>query len=235
MLSICICVYNNWNLTRTCLSDLSKLEDTEVIIVDNGSSDQTQENLSKKSCVLPENFKYIRVEENLGFVRGSNLAYQNASGQYILFLNNDVKVKERFSDWTQLLINSIDNDHESIVGPTGGLLDSNFNFIRETSNYVESKFFYMSGWCLAGKKETFEKLREVLADGKMTNGPFSEFVFSYFEDGDLSWRAKKLGIDLRVVGVPVFHFGRMTGKKLNLPGMYSESRRRFIEKWAGKI
>lgn len=234
MLSICICVFNNWNLTRTCLNDLSKLDNTEVIIVDNGSSDQTQYNLSNNLGVLPSNFKYIRVEENLGFVRGSNLAYEHSSGQYILFINNDVKVKERFNDWTQLLIDSINNNpNDCIVGPTGGLLDENFNFVKETNKYIESKFFYMSGWCLAAKRLTFEKLREGSGENK-TPGPFSTDFFSYFEDTDLSRRAKELSIELHVVDVPVFHFGRMTGKKLNLPGMYGKSRGVFMDKWSGK-
>ena len=46
ILSIVIPVFNKFNFTKACLSDLSKLSsDHEIIIVDNGSTDETQAQL----------------------------------------------------------------------------------------------------------------------------------------------------------------------------------------------
>lgn len=92
-ISIIIPVFNQWNLTRACLRSLkatAPVEATEVILVDNASSDVTP----KAAPFLgPElfgnNFKYIRNEENRNFAGASNQGATEASGEYLLFLNND--------------------------------------------------------------------------------------------------------------------------------------------------
>jgi len=64
-------------------------------------------------------------------------------------------------------------------------------------------------------------------------GPFStEFGLAYFEDTDLSFRAKELHITMQAVQVPVVHFGKVTSKKLNTLRLYQPAKKKFIEKWA---
>lgn len=60
----------------------------EVIIVDNGSTDDT-------AVVLPREFlgiQLIRSEKNLGFARAVNLAAKNATGEFLLLLNSDARL-----------------------------------------------------------------------------------------------------------------------------------------------
>lgn len=227
-LSICIPVYNNYNLTKSCLKDLSFLtDDSEVIIFDNNSTDETINLLNLQKNELPKNFKYIRSENNLGFGIGSNKAYQESQGEYILFLNNDIRVKSNHINWVKNLIDGAEDG--SIVGPTGGLLDKDFNFIRET-NKIENGNSYLSGWCLCAKKETFDKL--ILSENI---GPFDSRYFVFHEDTDLSFRAKELLIPLKIIDVPVIHFGHMTAKKCNMSKLYLESRAIFEAKWKTKL
>ena len=55
-LSICIPVYNKYAFTKSCLDDLYKLpEDHEIIIIDNGSTDDTGSLLKNNNRI-----KYIR-------------------------------------------------------------------------------------------------------------------------------------------------------------------------------
>jgi len=221
-LSIVIPVFNNFNFTKACLNDLKKLpEDHEVIIVDNGSTDGT----TTVKELFP-NVVYLRFEENKGFAHACNHGYAHSNGKYVMFLNNDIRVRNSYDTWTQPILEKADTH---LVGPTGGLLDSNLSFIKETMEYVDSPYFYMSGWNLTSSKEIWEKLR--LSDYK---GPFSEeFGIAFFEDTDLGFRARDMKIPCAVVPVPVTHFGHMTAKKINLNQLYRSARELFVKKWNG--
>ncbi len=87
--SILLILYNSAELTYACLASIAEvLHDSairaELIILDNGSSDATSRLLDRI-----EGAKVIRSKENLHFLKGVNRAAQEASGKYLLFLNND--------------------------------------------------------------------------------------------------------------------------------------------------
>lgn len=227
--SIIIPVFNNYNFTRACLKDLSKLSyEYEVIVVDNNSDDQTINlDLIPKSD-LPCRFKLIRSGINEGFGRANNRASLVSKGEYILFLNNDIRVQKNHSTWIEDLLKGAEDG--SLVGPTAGLLDKNLNFIKEM-NYLEPGNCYMSGWCLCAKKEVFDKL---VLDG--CEGPWdSNSFFCFFEDGDLSFRAKELNIPFKIVSVPVIHFGHITANKIGLNKLYIDAKKIFVKKWKNRI
>jgi len=231
-LSIIIPVHNNCNFTKSALKDLMKLpKDHEIIVVDNGSTDQTEavviEAKSKCTDDSPHMY-YIKFEENRGFGAANNAAYGDARGKNVLFLNNDIRVKSNYKLWTFDLISYAKQGY--IVGTQGGLLDGEFNFVTEGTGLPRGPLWYMSGWCMCGSKETFDKL--ILNN---YDGPWNELFFAYFEDGDLSFRAKELGIEFREIKIPVHHFGRMTGRQLNLQDMYLKSRALFVKEWTGRI
>lgn len=222
ILSIVIPVFNKYNFTKACLEDLSKLpEDHEIIVVDNGSSDETQAELEKNSRI-----KYHREPINLGFAKACNIGYTLATAPNVLFLNNDIRVKSNFDNWTKELI---EHSTHNLVGPTMGQLDNQLNFIQEANRVLPGKS-YMSGWCLASSKEIWDTLTTY-----QYQGPFSEeFGLAYFEDTDLSFRARKLGIFMKVVDVPVVHFGKQTSKQLNTHQLYAQARQIFVKKWSSK-
>lgn len=233
--SIIIPVYNNYNFTKACLKDLSKLSyEYEVIVVDNASDDNTI-NLDKLPSIdLPRRFKLIKSGINEGFARGNARGYEVAEGEYILFLNNDIRVSTNHELWIEDLLHAAEDG--SLVGPTAGLLDNDLNFIKETNvldilPMVGTGHNYMSGWCLCAKKTIFDKL---ILNG--CTGPFSyEFGLAYFEDTDLSFRAKELCISFKIVHVPVTHFGKMTSKKIGINHLYVNAKSIFVKKWKNKI
>ena len=96
-LSIVIPVFNNWNFTKSALRDLSKLpDDHEIIVVDNGSSDDTCKLDNPVDLELHKIFVYIRNEENLGFAKACNIGFAKSSGEHVCFLNNDIRVKDKY-------------------------------------------------------------------------------------------------------------------------------------------
>lgn len=236
ILSIVIPVWNKSHFTKACLEDLSKLpDDHEIIIVNNGSTDNTHD-LLMQLADLPElhnKLAYQNAGANLGFAKACNLGYAMSTAPNVLFLNNDVRVRADYEIWTENLIAYCDS---SLVGPTMGQLDGQLNFVQEANKTLTGNS-YMSGWCLASSREIWKKLeipRNPLLIYDRIPAPqiFSEeFGLAYFEDTDLSFRAKLLGIPFKVVPIPVVHFGKQTSAQLNTHKLYSSAKQIFVNKW----
>jgi len=105
-LSIIILSYNTKELIKNCLYSIvggivdgKKFLNTEVIVVDNNSSDGSVEliksivpDLEKKAQNKNLKIKIIKNKENLGFSKGNNVGLRKAKGEYLLFLNSDTEV-----------------------------------------------------------------------------------------------------------------------------------------------
>jgi len=86
--SIIIPVWNKVDLTRQCLIALGPAtEDVsfELIVVDNHSTDGTPEFLAS----LDGDVRIITNDENMGFAKACNQGAAVATGEYLVFLNND--------------------------------------------------------------------------------------------------------------------------------------------------
>lgn len=238
VLSIVIPVWNKSHFTKACMKDLAFLpSDHEIVLVDNGSTDDTEETFRDlKFQDTGPKFKYVRNQNNLGFACACNIGYGESTGESVLFLNNDIRVREEQRTWTKRLI---DHCNHALVGPTMGQLDDNLSFVKE-ANALLTGNSYMSGWCLASSKEIWQKLEiarppHLIYDHLPAPQIFSEeFGLAYFEDTDLSFRAKKLKIESLVVEIPVVHFGKQTSAQLNTHKLYSAARQIFIKKWGKK-
>ena len=230
ILSVVIPVFNKYNFTKACLNDLSKLpSDHEIIVIDNGSSDETQKSLEGSTEIV-----YYRNPVNVGFAKACNKGYGRSQGSNILFLNNDIRVKSNHTTWTQSLIEKCAT---GLVGPTMGQLNDELAFIREANETLPGNS-YLSGWCIAASREVWSKFyiprQETRAETVNQSIPqiFSEeFGLAYFEDTDLGFRARKLGVPMQVVSVPVIHFGKQTSQQINTKLLYQQARSIFIKKW----
>lgn len=112
--SIIIPVYNNIEFTKKCLESIYFYTDEkffEIILVDNGSTDGTK-NLANEYLVTKRNFIYLENQKNLGFAIANNIAAKRATGDFLLFLNNDTEVRK---GWLEPLIASLENDSDTAV------------------------------------------------------------------------------------------------------------------------
>jgi GT2 family glycosyltransferase len=89
-LSIVIVVWNAKKYVAECLGSLREHCAgiySEVIVVDNASTDGTPEMIAE---LFPE-FELIRNPDNLGFAKANNIGIERSSGDYLCLVNSDVK------------------------------------------------------------------------------------------------------------------------------------------------
>src|SRR3989304_9769073 len=112
-ISIIILTYNNLDLNKRCIESVLKYSDGdfEIIIVDNASKDKTPDYLR---TLKNDKIKVILNDENLGFSKGNNLGAKAASGEILIFLNNDTEVTK---DWLTPIIGQLQKESVGIVAP----------------------------------------------------------------------------------------------------------------------
>lgn len=111
--SIIIPVYNGLKYTNVCIDTLLKdhtRTSFEIIVVDNGSTDNSPVYLKS----LADKLTIISPGANLGFARANNLASKQASGHYLILLNNDTIPEP---GWLDAMIETAQSDERiAIVG-----------------------------------------------------------------------------------------------------------------------
>ena len=79
--------FNQPIVTEELLATIPAIPGIEVIVVDNGSKEDSSQQLHAKFPFV----KYIRSEKNLGFAGGNNLGMQQANSDYLFLVNNDTE------------------------------------------------------------------------------------------------------------------------------------------------
>ncbi|MFT3787467.1 MAG: glycosyltransferase [Tepidisphaeraceae bacterium] len=95
--SVIVCSYNGASTTESCLRSMERIRypDFEVVFVDDGSTDNTQEIVSKFPWVV--NVK----QKNMGLSFARNVGMQKATGEIIVYTDSDCEADE---DWLYYLV-----------------------------------------------------------------------------------------------------------------------------------
>jgi GT2 family glycosyltransferase/glycosyltransferase involved in cell wall biosynthesis len=240
IVSIIILTYNKVGYTFQCLESILSNTDMEyeVIIVDNGSSDETTNLLNKLL-----NINVIRNDDNLGFILGCNMGASVSKGRYLLFLNNDIVVTPR---WLSKLVNTIESN--SSIGAVGCKLIWPNGLLQEAGSIIWSdgsalgygrgdnplspeysyirRVDYCSGACLLVRRDVFEGL-----------GGFDErYIPAYYEDSDLCIAIQESGYDVVYQpNVTVFHHEFTSSSPENAKKLMESNRLKFVEKWGNVL
>jgi len=111
--SIIVPVYNGLEYTNVCIDTLLRdrtRASFEIIVVDNGSTDDTPAYLKS----LSDKLTIISPGANLGFARANNLGSKQASGRYLALLNNDTIPEP---GWMDAMVETARSDERiAIVG-----------------------------------------------------------------------------------------------------------------------
>jgi GT2 family glycosyltransferase len=104
MLSLIVLNHNKAAYTAHLLDTLPLTGgvEVEVLLVDNGSTDDTPTVLAAFAAKAPWPTRILSFGENIGAIRGRNEAMAVAAGDHFAFLDNDTAVRD--SDWAQRLL-----------------------------------------------------------------------------------------------------------------------------------
>ncbi|PJJ61730.1 glycosyltransferase [Compostimonas suwonensis] len=171
------------------------LERLEIVVVENGSGDDSAERLRAGA----PDVKLVVSKQNHGFAGGCNLGVKQSSGEYIAFLNNDAKPD---AGWIREAVRRFE-ESASIGAVASKVLD----WDGELVDYVGSAMTWFgqgykpstaqpqphdadvardvlfgTGSAMFVRRSVFDEL-----------GGFDERYFMFFEDVDLGWRLNLRG------------------------------------------
>lgn len=218
-LSVVLLNFNGKHHLESFLPSVVKYSNPyDVIVVDNGSNDDSVEFVKKNHPSV----KIISFEKNFGFCGGYNRALSQIQSEYVVLLNTDVEVTKNWIDpiLKQFLkdksiraaqpkiLDQKDKTKFEYAGGAGGYIDKlGYPFCRgrifqtievDKEQYQDSRdIFWASGSCLFIHRQTYIDL-----------GGLDEDFFAHMEEIDLCWRIWNAGH--RVIVVPeskVFHVG----------------------------
>jgi GT2 family glycosyltransferase len=201
--SIIIVTHNGRRYLRTCLESLEEqvYDGCQVIVVDNASSDGGPELIEE---AFPD-VTLLRNSANRGFAAACNQGAAAASGQVLVFLNQDTRVTP---GWLDALVNGLleagdiglttskvllmsQPDRIHLCGQdlhyTGLVFGHRFLSPAACSQEPED-VIAVSGASFAIRRDLWELL-----------GGFDETFYMYYEDTDLSWRAQLAGYRSRLI------------------------------------
>ncbi len=211
-----------WNALKHLQNYLPSVVDTdyenfEIIIADNASSDGSADWIRQH---YPQ-CRIVTYPRNYGYCGGNNRAVEYASGEILVFLNNDVEVNP---GWLSPLVKTFDDpkvavaqpkirswneqNHFEYAGAAGGYLDKYaypfcrgriFDTVEEDLGQYDNPadLFWASGAAFAIRKDRF-----------LEAGRFDELFRFHMEEVDLCWRLLNSGYKIRFSPDSlVFHLG----------------------------
>jgi GT2 family glycosyltransferase len=251
-LSIIIVNYNVKEFLQNLIHSIEKASNnlsTEIIVVDNASTDGSVELIKSKfpSIILIEN------KSNLGFGKANNQGLKISNGNFILLLNPDTIVSE---ETFLKMIEFFKNNPEAglatpkILNPDGSLqlgcrrsfpgpwtsfckvtglsnlLPNSRIFARYNLTYLPenqtNEVDAISGSFMMMKREVYEKV-----------GGFDEQFFMYGEDLDLCYRIQKAGFKVFYVhSTQIIHYKGESTKRSDIDELrvFYEAMRVFVKK-----
>lgn len=205
-LSIIVVTYNSAHVILDCLAAVAHIEDCEVVVYDNASSDDTVEVVRLKFPMVA----VIEGVDNAGFAKGVNRAVAASSAPRVMLLNPDAVIEEAA---VRRLMTSLDHRPSAVIAPlvvhpqglvkvasagyfpTPAAMGAHYSglsrlpgvrghyvLLNDVSDDRITEVDWVSGACLMTTRTTWDAL-----------GGLDERWFMYAEDIDFCWRVRQHG------------------------------------------
>lgn len=188
------------NKARLVLEKLG-LKDWEIIVVNDGSSDKTEE-IVKGISKLDSRVKIISHETNRGYGAALKTGFYSSSYSWIAFTDSDGQFD--FSEITNFIEKQKETNADLVIGFYKKRQESKFKII--TSKIWEFFVFILFGLRVKDIDCGFKLISKKVIDSI----PKLESERGAFISSELLIKAKKKGF--KIVEIPVSHFPRKKGK-----------------------
>ena len=229
LVSIIIVTWNSRKYLLDCLDHLltQTFDKFEIILVDNGSKDNTLDGLYEK--YPPLELRIHELNSNLGFAAANNVGARLARGQWLALLNTDafpepawlehlLLAAEKHPEFSFFSSRQVRAGKPEFLDGTGDIYHASglawrrhYNLPTEKFGHQIAEVFSACGAAAFYRREDF-----------LNAGGFDEEYFSYFEDVDLGFRLRLSG--KRCLYIPhatIHHIGSAsTGKRSDFSVYY---------------
>jgi GT2 family glycosyltransferase len=229
IVSVVITTYNSEASIEACLNSVlqQRQKATEVIIIDNASSDSTRDILNQ----FRERAQLVFNEINVGFAAAQNQGFLQAKGIWVLSLNPDVILDP---DFIAQLVAYADADasvgtlcgkllrwrpgaaqeRSHVIDSTGIYFTRNLRHFDRGAEELEDGQYDRSEYVFGATGAAALYRREMIGDISVEGQFFDEDFFAYREDADVAWRAQLMGWKCFYVPTAVgWHIRRVTPER----------------------
>ena len=244
--SIVLTAFNKIEYTEACIRQIQltipRGVQCEIVVVDDMSTDETYEVLQKLAA-KDDRIKVVRNDENVGFLVSSNRGAEEATGDVIVFLNNDTLPQP---GWLAALLRTLRDLPDAgavggkLVYPDGTLQEAGGLVFSDGSaaNYGKGDpsadaplYSYLRevDYCSGAALATWSKLFHQLGGFDLRYRPI------YYEDTDYCFKVREAGYrvyyqpDCRVVHLEGLTSG--TDVSTGLKRYQLVNRQKFSERW----
>lgn len=228
LFSVIVPVYNTEKHLKNCINSVlnQTYNNFEIYIIDDGSSDGSS-NICDHFSEKDKRVKVIHTS-NKGVSNARNLGIQNASGDYIMFLDSD--------DWIES--NALEIYYNLICDYNAKMVVSK-SYYRDENNIMQTDF---DGPTVISKESVLKKLvhlnlatsvcmcvysKDIIKDKKLNTNVY------FWEDLEFQFRTVSSVDDVVINTIPIYHYrsgsethGRLTERKLtcfSVPGLIKEA------------
>jgi GT2 family glycosyltransferase len=218
-ISIHILNYNGKRFLKGCLDSVFKqnYSNFEVVVVDNGSSDDSVKFIHKnyKKQIKNKKLYTLSLNKNYGVPEAYNRSYDAIKSDYFLMLNNDVICNNK--NMLKSLVKTMKEHNCAIVGGWELPVDKNIKVSLDKTGVAS-----VLGTTIPGE---YSENMDIFVGGsacalidrskiKFFDYPFPSKYFAYGEDIYLFWRCKLKGYSIRFdKNAKYLHYGAGTSNK----------------------
>ena len=218
IISVIVLYWNSIKYLTSCLDhlNLQSFRDFEIILIDNGSTDNGIREIEQLYPKLPLRMK--RLEQNLGFAASNNIGARLARGRWLVLLNTDAFPEP---DWLEQLVRAAQDNPQYTSFSSRQIEANSPDFLDGAGDAYHVSGFAWKRYMGYPAKDYGHEPLELFSpcaaaamyyrDAFLDVGGFDDDFFSYFEDVDLGFRLQLRGY--RCLYVPeavVHHIGSAT-------------------------
>jgi len=220
--------WNNKDLLEDCIKSINDQDYSGkklIVLVDNASSDNTVEYISKD---FP-NVTLLSELNNNGFAKGNNIgiefALKDKEVEFVVLLNTDARLEK---NWTSTLVGAAITRPKTAAMQSITLdyydhhiIDSTHVYISEYGQGIQGSWrepindnYEVAPHKVFGCNAAATMITRKFIDAQPFDKLFDETMFMYLEDVDLAARATVMGWDNYVIpGTRAYHMGSFSSSK----------------------